>query len=179
MKKIFYIVLSALLLTGCGDISNTPTKQVEFFLNKYQTLDRDVIEDLDHVIENEAIFNNENSQKYRDIIKKQYKNLSYKIKEEKIDGDKAVVTVEITVIDFAKVLAEARDYKNNNIDEFKDEHGNYSETLYTDYVIDKLDKAKEKVKYTLDIGLTNIDGKWKLNEIDGDTEDKILGTYEK
>lgn len=179
MKKIFYIVLGTLLLTGCGDISNTPTRQVEGFLNKYQTLDRDVIEDLDYVIENEDMFNNENRQKYRDVIKKQYKNLSYKIKEEKIDGDNAAVTVEITVIDFAKVLAEARDYKNNNIDEFKDEQGNYNETLYTDYVIDKLDKAKEKVKYTLDMPLTNVNGKWKLNDIDNDMRDKILGIYEK
>ena len=141
MKKFFCLLLSLLLMTGCGDISNTPMKQVEAFFNKYQTLDRDVIEDLDRVIEDESVFNSESKQKYRNIIKKQYQNLSYKIKEEKIDGDNAFVTVEITVLDFAKVLAETREYKNNNLDKFKDEQGRYSENLYTLYVIDKLDKT--------------------------------------
>ena len=67
MKKIIYIVLSILLLTGCTDISNTPTKQVEGFLNKYQTLDREVIEDLDYIIENEV--------KFGDVEKEEYPGL--------------------------------------------------------------------------------------------------------
>lgn len=179
MKRIFCIVLTALLLTGCGDISNTPAKQVEGFLNQYQTLDRDVIGDLDSVIEKNKIFNSANKDKYRDVIKKQYKNLSYKVKDEIIDGDNAIVIVEITVLDFAKTLAEARDYKNKNISQFKDESGNYSESAYSDYVIEKLAKEKEKVKYTLDMALSKIDGKWILNNIDEETKDKILGIYEK
>ena len=89
------------------------------------------------------------------------------------------MTVEITVYDFASVMAEAEDYKNNNIDEFSDESGTFSQSKYIDYVIEQLDKAKEKVKYTLDLGLTKIDDKWKLDGLDSDTEDKILGIYEK
>ena len=179
MKKILYIFLAVMLLTGCGEISNTPTKQVEGFFNQYQILDQDVLNDLDQIISKEEKFDATNKQKYRDVIKKQYKNLTYYVKEEKVDGDTATVTVEITVYDFASAMAEAEDYKNNHIEEFNDETGNFSGSKYIDYVIEQLDKTKERIKYTLDLGLTKIDDKWRLDGLDSDTEDKILGIYEK
>ncbi len=179
MKKVLYIVMSFLLLTGCSNISNTPTRQVEGLLNKYQSLDSEVLADLDKVISKETRFNATTSNEYREIMKKQYKNLTYKIKEETIDGDKAVVSVEITVLDLGKVIREAVNYKNNHIDEFKDENGNYDDNKYLNYLIPKLKDTKEKVKYTIDMNLTQIDKKWKIDGIDSDTEDKILGIYEK
>lgn len=178
MKKIIYFVIGLLLITGCGNISNTPTKQVEAFFNKYQTLDQDVLYDLDKVISDDARFLSDSREEYREIIKKQYKNLTYKIKEEKIDADVATVTVEITVIDFSKILSDSNNYKNNHPEEFNDSNGNYQETLYSRYVIDKMKTAKDKVKYTLDIKLSKIDEKWCLDGIDSDTEDKILGIYQ-
>lgn len=179
MKKIICIVISLLLLVGCSNISNTPTRQVENFFNKYQTLDSEVLDDLDRVINKNQNFDNTNKDQYRDVVKKQYKNMTYKIKEETIDGDKAVVTAEITVLDFGKIIRESEDYKNNHIDEFQDQNGNYDESKYINYVIPRLKEAKEKIKYTLDINLTKINKKWKIDGIDSDTEDKILGTYEK
>lgn len=179
MKKILYLFLSMMLLTGCGEISNTPTKQVEGFFNKFQTLDKEVLDDLENVILEEDKFDETNKEKYRDVIKKQYKDLTYYIKEERIDGDTSIVTVEITVYDFANTMAEVEDYKNNHKSEFNDASGNYSQIKYINYVIEQLDKTKEKVKYTLDLSLTKIDNKWILNDIDNDTEEKILGIYEK
>ena len=179
MKKILYTFLPILLLTGCGEISNTPTKQVEGFFNKYQTLDQSVLDDLEQVISEEDKFVETNKQKYRDVIKKQYKDLTYYVKEERVDGDTAVVTVEIVVYDFASTMSEADDYKNNHTSEFTDEAGVFSQTKYVDYVINQLEKTKEKVKYTLDLNLTKIDDKWKLDGLDSDSEDKILGIYEK
>ena len=179
MKKVLYILISLFLLSGCSNISNTPTKQVESFFNKYQTLDSDVLNDLDKVISKEMKLNENNRKEYREVMKKQYKNMTYKIKDETIDGDNAIVTVEITVLDFGKIIREAEDYKNNHIEEFKNEDGNYDENKYIDYLIPRLKEAKEKVRYTLDINLTKIDKKWKIDGIDSDTEDKILGIYEK
>ena len=179
MKKILYIILTVILLTGCGQISNTPTKQVEGFLNKYQTLDQNVLDDLENVISEKDMFDQKNKEKYRDVIKKQYKDLTYYIKEERVDGDKAVVTVEITVYDFVSTISEAENYKNNHSGEFNDENGKFLQTKYVDYVIQQLSKTKEKVKYTLDLPLTKIDDKWKLDGLDSDTEEKILGIYEK
>jgi len=58
MKKL---ILLLLLLTGCNtlDISNTPTKKAETFLNNYQILTEDVINDLDNVIEEKYNFDDD------------------------------------------------------------------------------------------------------------------------
>lgn len=178
MKKIIYLVLGLLLITGCTDISNTPTKQVEAFFNKYQTLDQEVLDDLDNVIASDSRFSQESREEYRDIMKKQYKDLTYKIKNETINGDVATVTVEITVTDFSTILAEAVDYRNSHPEEFTDSNGQYQESLYAKYVIDKMKDQKERVKYTLDMNLSKIDEKWRLDGIDSYTEDKILGIYQ-
>ena len=71
MKKII-ILLSMIILVGCStlDISNTPTKKVEEFLNKYQILDEEILNELDNVIEEKTKLNDENKEEYRKIIKK-------------------------------------------------------------------------------------------------------------
>lgn len=180
MKKVMIsIVLTLLLtLTGCTtDINNTPTKKVEEFLTKYQTLDADVIKDLDKVIEEEEKFNTANREEYRELIKNQYKDMTYLVKDETINGDKAVVEVEITVKDYKKVMDEAEVYRDNNMPLFLDELGNYSEMMYIDYVITQLKDAKDTVKYTLELGVTKKDDRWQIDQINEETEDKILGIY--
>jgi len=180
MKKIIFFIIGVFIisLTGCNtNINNTPTKKVEEFLTKYQTLDAEVIKDLDKVIEEEEKFNTINRDKYRELIKKQYKDLTYLIKDETIDGDKAIVEVEITVKDYKRVMDESEIYRDNNISLFTDELGNYKETMYIEYVIEQLENAEDTVKYTLELGVTKNDKKWELDQIDDETEDKILGIY--
>ncbi|MCM1370861.1 MAG: DUF5105 domain-containing protein [Clostridium sp.] len=179
MKKTLIIVTTFLLLfTGCStDINNTPTKQAEEFLNKYQRLDNEVLNDLDKVIQEEEKFNSVNRDEYKELIKKQYMDMTYIIKNETIDGDKAVVEVQITVKDYIKIMNEAEEYKNNNIDLFKDELGNYSETKYIDHVIERLKETKDKVEYTIYLTVSKIDNKWTVDQINEEIEDKILGIY--
>lgn len=177
MKKVFWLFLIVLLFSGCTDLSNTPTKRVEEFLKKYQALDNDVLSDLDKVITNENNLSATQADIYRDIMKKHYQNLTYEIKDDKIDGDKAIVTVEITVTDFRRVIDEAESYMNNNIEEFYDETGNYSILKYNDYRLEKLKEAKEKVKYTIYLNLTKVNDKWTMDDIDQVTYDKINGIY--
>ena len=86
---------------------------------------------------------------YRNILKRQYQNLVYTVKDETVDGDKAKVTVEIEVYDLYKITNEADKYYTTSPDEFKDETGNVSQTKYIDYRISKLKEAKDKVKVLL------------------------------
>lgn len=178
MKKYIILVVMFLLLSGCENVSNTPTKQVEGFFNKYQILDKEVLDDLDSVLLNEENLSEENKNKYRDVMKKQYKNLIYQIKEEEINADVATVTVEITVTDFSKILAEYQYNKENNPEIFLNDNGEYDEQIYYGKVIDEMVKAKDKITYTLDIKLSKINDKWIIDKIDSDTEDKILGVYQ-
>ena len=177
MKKIITL-LSIILLTGCTtlDISNTPTKKVEEFLNKYQILDEEILNELDNVIEEKTKLNSENKEEYRELIKKQYKDMQYTIKEETIDGDEAKVTAQIIVKDFTKIINDAENYKRENMKEFY-ENNTYNDNLYKNYLLDKLKDAKDRVTYTLDFTLKKENTKWRLDPITEEIEDKILGIY--
>ena len=179
MKKIICIFALLFVLTGCDigeKLDNTPTKRVETFLNKYQTLDDDVLDSLDSVIAEETLFNNDQRDKYRDIIKSNYQKMSYKIKEEEIDGDNAIVTAEIEVIDYSKVMSETENYRLENESEFMTDD-EYNESKFIDYRLDKLKEAKEKVKYTIDLTLTKVDEEWILDDLTKENEAKLNGVY--
>ena len=177
MKKII-MLLSMIILVGCAtlDISNTPTKKVEEFLDKYQILDEEVLNELDNVIDSKTKLNNENKEEYRKIIKKQYKDMQYTIKEETIDGDEAIVTAQIIVKDFTKIINDAENYKRENMKEFY-ENEIYNDNLYKKYLIDKLKDAKDRVTYTVEFKVHKQNRKWVLDPITEEIEDKILGIY--
>lgn len=176
MKKIL-LILSCFMLVGCTDLSNTPTKRVEEFLKKYQTLDEKVLTDLDNAITYDYNFSTSQANKYREIMKQHYQNMTYKIKDEKIDGNKATVTVEIEVTDFKKVIDDANAYMNAHQQEFLDESGVFSILKFNDYRLEKLKESKEKIKYTIYFTLTKQDKKWNLDNLNQITYDKLNGIY--
>ena len=110
-------------------------------------------------------------------MKKHYQELKYEIKDEKVDGDKATVTVEIEVTDYSKALKEADKYLENNRSEFYDDKGVYDAFLFTTYRIEELKKVKDKVKFTLNMNLSKIDDEWQLDKISDTDEQKINGVY--
>ena len=180
MKKVLSIVGLALILTGCslGNMDNTPTKKVEEYLNNYQTLDSNVLSKLDSIVDQEELFDNDQKTTYRDILKKHYQDLVYKIKEETVNGDKATVEVEIEVNDYTKALKEAENYKTTNESEFLDDNDMFDESKFNDYKLGLLKSNKERVKYTIYFSLTKTDGEWVLDDLTQTEQEKILGIYE-
>lgn len=179
MKKFVFIVVSLLLLTcGCDSMMNTPTKRVEEFLNKYQRQDSEVLSQLDTAIKDGNYnFTDAQMKSYKELMKNQYKNLTYTIKEELIDGNNATVTVEIEVFDYNKVMNEAETYYTTHVDEFKNESGELDNSKYMDYKLEKLKDAKDKIKYTLNLTLTKSNKRWILNDITETDRQKIHGLY--
>ncbi|MEG0021508.1 MAG: hypothetical protein RSB77_02025 [Bacilli bacterium] len=178
MKKILIILMSILFITGCGmtkDLNNTPTKKVEEYLNKYQSLHEDVIKDLDTVLTNDKDFNENQKKEYKEIIKKNYQKMTYKIKNEEIDGDKATVTAEIDVIDYTTKILEIEKYYNENKDKFEKETDETKK--YSQYRIDEIKKVTDKKTYTVDFELTKNKDKWELNNPSTDIVEKINGMY--
>ena len=180
LEIIIGICIIVFLVAACSmnDMNNTPTKQVEIFFKKYQMLDESVLNDLNRVVAEEEQFNNEQREKYKDIMKKHYQNLIYNIKDEEVNGDIAIVSVEIEVTDYSRILREAELYLQQNPEEFQTEDGEFDIQKYSEYRLNKLEDASETVKYTLDIGLTRIDEEWKVNQISEIDEEKIHGVYE-
>ena len=179
MKKIAILFL-VLILTGCSlsNMDNTPTKKVEKYLNEYQTLDSNVLSKLDSIVDQEELLDDDQKITYRDILKKHYQDLVYKVKEETINGDKATVEVEIEVSDYTKVLKQAEDYRVTNESEFLNDTGAFDENIFNNYKLDLLKNNKERVKYTIYFSLTKTDGEWTLDELTQTEQEKILGIYE-
>ena len=110
-------------------------------------------------------------------MKKHYQDLEYNVKDEKIDGDRAFVTVEIEVDDYSKVLKEASDKLTETPEEFNDDNGKYSHTKYVDYQLDLMKKNKDTVKYTLELTLTKKDKKWVMDNLTTTDMEKLNGIY--
>ena len=198
ISKILLAFISLFLMVGCGNMMNTPTKKVEEFLSKYQTLDKDVLDQLDDVIDDNESFTDEQRDKYHELMKNQYKSLSYKIKDETEDGDNATIIAEIEVLDYGKAISMADAYlathreeflldkntptDNNNDDTTKDNNTAATDTVidkvkYLTYKIKQMASTKDKVTYTINFNLTKDDGKWKLNDLSDIDILKLHGLY--
>jgi hypothetical protein len=165
MKKVFLVVLTIFLLTACS-MGNSPTSLVESLLSKYQRLDNDIMDNIDTIIE-EQNFTNEHKDRYKKILTDQYRNLSYEIKEEKIDGDNATVVTQIEVIDY-----------RNAISDMTFDRSIYTKESFDEEKLTRLESAKDKVTYTIEFTLNkDKDGNWKLNALTNEQINKIQGMY--
>jgi len=168
MKKIILVFTFLLLLVGCS-LSNSPTSKVEDLLTKYQTLDKDIMEGINNVISEETLTASQR-ERYKDIIEKQYKNLSYEVKEERYDGNTATITVEIEVLDYKQAI--------NKISATYLQKDNYTVEEYNDAKLEALEEVKDKVLYTLDFDVNkDSNGNWRLASLSNETIKKILGMY--
>lgn len=167
MKKLILIFILLLSVTACKKNINTPTSRVEDFLTEYQTITPTIRERLKNSVKNEKL-NSKQKEKYISLLEKQYQNLSYKITNEEIYNEKAIVDVEIEVLNYGYEIASCKKYYSHHKEEIED---------YNDYMLNELEKVTDKIKYKLSIDLTLYDGVWELDEIDNSIIQKIHGLF--
>lgn len=168
MKKIISIFIFLLLLVGCS-LANSPTSKVEELFSKYQSFDSDIESGIDSVIEDENLTDVQRD-RYKKLLEKQYRNLSYDIKDERIDGDTANISTEIKVINYKRAINDTYNYYQGRDD--------YTLEDYNNTKLDNLEKEKEKVTYTIDFEVKkDSDGNWKISSLSNDTIKKIQGMY--
>lgn len=163
MKKKILMVGFLLIgiLVGC-ELNNTPTSKVEEQLSKYQMLDDDITIVYTDLATDTDI-DNEYRERYEKLIREQYRNLTYEIKEEKIDGEVATVTTQIEVTDYQKII------EQYDKDRFTTEE-------YHKQVLEALEDAKAKVTYTIEFTVMKDEGgNWNLQPLDELERQKILG----
>ncbi|MCI8460561.1 MAG: hypothetical protein HFE81_04120 [Bacilli bacterium] len=207
MKKILIaFLLGIIILTGCDNTMNTPTSKVEDFLGKYQKLDKKVLTELEETLKKDDSMNEEQRKEYQILLEKQYQNLSYKIKNEEIEGDTATVDVEVEVLDYQTSINKSKEYYAEHKDEFKDgdkkdEEDNSNETVkekveeaaddvkdeakdkidniasFIDYKIKELKTVNEKIKYDLTFNLTKENGEWVIDDLNDEDRQKLHGLY--
>ena len=175
MKKILIFLFLLFSITGCGGETSSPKNEVQKLFSNYNNLSSDVLIQLDSVMESENL-NKEQKSKYKDVLKKQYEDLKYKINDEIISEDRAIVSVEVEVYDLYKVIRDSDEYLQENESEFlvDDE---FSNEKFWDYKLNKMIETTERVKYTIDLSLTMIDDEWKLDNLLETDRQKIHGLY--
>lgn len=174
MKKIIVLLISLVALSACS-LSNTPSGKVEAYLNQYNSLNETVKADMESKITGENL-SSDNQTIYRSVLTRQYQDMKYEMKDEKIDGDKATVTVKITVYDLYKLDKDSYNYLNEHQDEFTI-NGMYDEDTYSKYKLNNMLNTNEKINYEVTFNLNKKDGEWVLENPDRTTLEKIHGLY--
>lgn len=174
MKKLLIFLFLILLITGCNNPTSPKGEVQKLFLN-YNALSSDLLVQLDTVMKTENLSDKQKS-KYKDILKKQYEDLKYKINNEIISGDKAIVNVEIEVYDLKKTMDDVDKYLLEHREEFYI-NDSYSNEKFWDYKLDKMENTNDRIKYTFDLSLTKIDNDWHLDQLLESDRQKIHGLY--
>lgn len=161
MRKLWIIIVGFILFSGCS-IANTPTSKVEDFLSKYQRLEDISLSYMQLSVDEDI--KEEYKDDYRELMEKQYKGLSYEVKEEEIDGESAFITTEIKVYDYKEILDK---YDKNS-------YGSVNE--YHEQVINGLEEQKDKIVYTIVFELAmNDNDEWEVLDLSYDDQEKLLG----
>ncbi len=173
MKRILLITM-ILLLTGCHTL---PVGEVHSFINKYQSLDNEVIKELDSFI-NESSLSKDLEPLYKEVYLRQYQDLEYEILDYKCGTNICNIPLNIEVYDYLSIQKEALDYLANNEKLFEDENGNYDVNLYEEYKLTNMNKTKKRIKYVINVHLEKKMFNWYITPLDNNDLLKIHGIYE-
>ena len=179
MKKrgIFIVVFLMFILVGCDSIMNTPTKKVEQLLGMYQREEKEVLEQLDNVLLEETLLTPDLKDRYRKLMKRQYQDLSYKVKKETIDGNLAIVEVEIEVYDYNRAIKQLDNEVLNNSGEYVDDTGNVITSKYNEDKITAMEEVRERITYTINFTVSKIADKWVVDDLTETERLKSHGLY--
>ena len=176
MKK-FYLVLFTivLFLSGCSTNTNTPTSKIEEFMSKYQRMDSEVLSQLDSIVSNNKDLTDDQKKDYKNLIERQYQNISYKIKDENTSGENATVTVEVETFDYRSALNKSEEYYENNKKKFQKDDGKIDQEKYWDYKISEMKKTEDKIKNEIIFTLHKENDKWILDDISDSDRQQLHG----
>lgn len=178
LGKILVMILALFLVVGCDSMKDTPTEKVDELLSKYKSKDTTVLAQLEKVVEDAGTMDDTQKANYRKLMERQYENIDYKITEEKIDGNTAVVTAVIEVYDYGKAITAAEEYLEANPSIFLDtETGNTNTSKFFEYKIKQMQEINEKIKYTIGFELVKEDNEWKIKDLNDIDRLKIHGLY--
>lgn len=172
LKKIIFIFIGIILISGCDKVSsNTPTGAIETFFGKYQKNDDVVLRQLDLLLDTKSDYSDDDKKEYKALMIKQYQNLSYKITDERQEGDTAIVETEVEVYDYRTSISKSQEYYYSHKDEFKDES-------IISYQIRKMKDVNDRTIYSITFNLHKDDkDNWKIDNVSDEDRKKIHGLY--
>lgn len=177
MKKILVLIISLIVIGGCSK-PLTAKEAVEEHLEKYRTSSKEVMNALDEYVASENDLNDSQKEIYKEVLKKQYKNIKYKIVNETYDNNEALITTEITVFDLYKAQKEADEYLSEHQSEFYTSDGTYDKSKFLDYKLSLMKDYTYFTDYTIDFHVVKNDkDKWEVVELSNSDLEKLHGIY--
>jgi len=162
-------------VSGCTN--NHASDPVKEYLNKFRNHDKDVSNSLAELLRQENLTKEQN-ELYELIMKRQYVDLEYKIKEETYNGIKAIITVDITVYDYQYSKEKAIEEREANKDEYYLSDGTYLKDKFVNLQLKYMKEEMRRVKYTIDFDVTLHNKEWTLETPDYKVIEKIHGLYD-
>ena len=189
MKKIIIAVLSVIMLlvmSSCGQA--TPSDNAKIFLDAFKAKDFDAMASVcDGGADTENGFDDLYDNLYKDMPKELVDKFmdvllayDYEIKSEEIDGNKAIVFVDmkclpggdaIRNIDDDEIYEKLLDEYGTLLDNGYDIPDDELEEFYADYVTDVLDNLYEKTfEDTIELEMIKRNGNWRVAIIDENSD---------
>lgn len=174
LKIMLMIVLSMVIVTGCG--AKSPTEVVDNYFTQVKKgenadISKYLLENVESKSEEENVEEDiEEDPKMEEAMKIYLSKLNAKVLSEKIDGDNATVEVEIKGLNFSNIIIEVIQESLSNA---------FSGTQMTEEdmsnsVLEKVNNGEEETR-TGTISLTKVDKEWKINTEDENFMALILG----
>lgn len=177
MRKLLVLITSLLFIGGCAK-PLTAKEAVEEHLEKYRSSSKEVMAALDEYVDAENDLNDSQKEVYKEVLKKQYKNIKYKIVNETYTQNEALITTEITVFDLYKAQKEADEYLSEHQSEFYNENGSYDKSKFLDYKLSLMKDYTYFTDYTIDFHVVKNDkDKWEVLELSNEDLEKLHGIY--
>ena len=176
MKKgiiIFLLGLILLLLGGCNNMG--AKKAVTNYLDNYRNYSSDVKKSVEKSMEDLSL-NDSQQEMYQKIFKNQYENMTYKILDEKYDGDECDVKVRVTVYDLYTSQMDAEDYFSKYPDNFMT-NGIKDTVKFLDYKLAQMSNQTDTVDYEITFHVKKENKKWKVVQPSSEDLQKLNGTY--
>lgn len=169
---IIIIILGIVFLNNY--LSNKPVYMTREYMKKYNKLDSEVIKNIEYDFDDQL--SDDQKDKYVEIIKNQYKKLTYKIVSEDMDETSATINVEISVFDLSSAMFKANSYIDSYEDKFMT-NGEYDILKANDFKLDELSNYNEKITYSITFNYYKENGNWTMRDISSNDLKKIRGTY--
>ena len=170
MKRILTVLLSVVLLLGCG--APKVQKDFEKMLSALKSGDIEKIKKLTPGLE--VQFNDEISKMYLNG----YKKLSYKIKNTKVTGDTAVINLDMKAPDlssyFPEYMKKLSEMGSKNLEIDPEKLMEQSEKIMSDFFTEKLNSAD--LKYTeknIDVYFKKNGKEWEVDYNNSKNKDYI------
>ena len=140
-------------------------------------MDSKVVDQLNEFVDKEDL-DDEQKKMYKEILKKEYSTLTYEIKDETYDGDRAYVKTKIKVMNLYKVQKDSLDYFEEHKEEFNDENGKYDKGKFLTYKLSRMKEATETITYEIEFKADKNGNNWEVVQLSNEDLEKIHGIYE-